>query len=189
MSPREGISGRRSIFSVVTSSPFILDCVMTILDLAKYTAANDQKLDPYDPVRMNKKQNECDVYVYPERNCTVRAHVARWWVKLCHRVEFFLFLGCTVRVCLRLVKFHYARLSALGHFFSYLRTVLPVSILTPDYSWIGHGLQSGPTLAFLPWLSDFKTKTSFGFLVKKPFFSSKSQKMSSYDQKQCFWRF
>ena len=36
-----------------------------------------------------------------------------------------------------------------------------------DYSWIGHGLQSAPTLAFSLWLSDFKTKTSFGFLVKK----------------------
>ena len=35
------------------------------------------------------------------------------------------------------------------------------------YSWIGHGLQSEPTLAFLLWLSDFKTKTIFGFLVKK----------------------
>ena len=35
------------------------------------------------------------------------------------------------------------------------------------YSWTGHGLQSGPTLAFSLWLSDFKTKTSFGFLTKK----------------------
>ena len=35
------------------------------------------------------------------------------------------------------------------------------------YSWIGHGLQSGPMLAFLLWLSDFKAKTSFWFLVKK----------------------
>ena len=35
------------------------------------------------------------------------------------------------------------------------------------YSWIGRGLQSGPTLAFSLWLSDFKTRTSFGFLVKK----------------------
>ena len=35
------------------------------------------------------------------------------------------------------------------------------------YSWIGHGLQGGPTLAFLLWLSEFKTKTSFGFLIKK----------------------
>ena len=34
------------------------------------------------------------------------------------------------------------------------------------YSWIGHGLQSGPTLAFSLWLSVFKTKTSFGFLIK-----------------------
>ena len=31
------------------------------------------------------------------------------------------------------------------------------------YSWIGHRLQTGLTLAFLLWLSDFKTKTSFGF--------------------------
>ena len=35
------------------------------------------------------------------------------------------------------------------------------------YSWIGHGLQSGPTLECSLWLSDFKTKTSFGFLTKK----------------------
>ena len=38
------------------------------------------------------------------------------------------------------------------------------------YSWIGHGLQSGPTLAFSLWLSDFKTKTIFGFLIKKTVF-------------------
>ena len=35
------------------------------------------------------------------------------------------------------------------------------------YSWIGHGLQSGPTLTFSLWLSEFKTKTIFGFLIKK----------------------
>ena len=35
------------------------------------------------------------------------------------------------------------------------------------YNWIGHGLQSGPTLAFLLRMSDFKTKMSFGFLMKK----------------------
>ena len=35
------------------------------------------------------------------------------------------------------------------------------------YSWIGNALQSGHTLAFSLWLSDFKTKTSFGFLIKK----------------------
>ena len=34
------------------------------------------------------------------------------------------------------------------------------------YSWIGHELQSGPTLVFLLWLSDFKARTSFGFLIK-----------------------
>ena len=33
-----------------------------------------------------------------------------------------------------------------------------------DYSWIDHRLQAGLTLAFLPWLSDFKSATSFGFL-------------------------
>ena len=32
------------------------------------------------------------------------------------------------------------------------------------YSWIGHRLQAGLTLAFLLWPSDFKSKTSFGFL-------------------------
>ena len=36
-----------------------------------------------------------------------------------------------------------------------------------SYSWIGHGLQSGPTLACSLWLSKFKTMTSFGFLIKK----------------------
>ena len=35
------------------------------------------------------------------------------------------------------------------------------------YSWIGHGLQSGPTFAFTLWLSEVKTKTSFGFLFKE----------------------
>ena len=35
------------------------------------------------------------------------------------------------------------------------------------YSWIGHGLQSGPTLAFSLLLSNFKTKTSFESLIKK----------------------
>ena len=40
-------------------------------------------------------------------------------------------------------------------------------LLSRVYSWIDYGLQSGPTLAFLLWMSDFKTKTSFGFLIKK----------------------
>ena len=35
------------------------------------------------------------------------------------------------------------------------------------YSWIDNELQIGPTLAFMLWLSDFETKTSFGFLIKK----------------------
>ena len=35
------------------------------------------------------------------------------------------------------------------------------------YSWIGHGLQSWPALLFLLWLSHFKTKTRFGFLIKQ----------------------
>ena len=35
------------------------------------------------------------------------------------------------------------------------------------YNWIGHGLQSGPLLAFSLWLSGFKIKTGFGFLIKK----------------------
>ena len=41
--------------------------------------------------------------------------------------------------------------------------------IKPDhyYSWIGHGLQSELTLAFSLWLSEFKTKTSFGFIIKK----------------------
>ena len=61
------------------------------------------------------------------------------------------------------------------------------------YSWIGHRLQAGFTLAFLLWLSDFKSKTSFGFLSPKYtgrifWIFLKSQKMSSYGQKWCFWR-
>ena len=36
------------------------------------------------------------------------------------------------------------------------------------YSWIGDRLQSGPTLTFSLWLSDFKTKTSLGIPIKKP---------------------
>ena len=32
------------------------------------------------------------------------------------------------------------------------------------YNWIHHQLQTGLTLAVLLWLSNFKTKTSFGFL-------------------------
>ena len=47
-------------------------------------------------------------------------------------------------------------------------------LLRYNYSWIDHGLQSGPiTLAFSLWLSESKTKTSFWFLIKKirgPFF-------------------
>ena len=35
------------------------------------------------------------------------------------------------------------------------------------YSWVGHGLQGGPTLAISLWLSEFKTKASFGFLIKE----------------------
>ena len=35
-----------------------------------------------------------------------------------------------------------------------------------QYSWIGHGMQSVPTLSFSLWLSEFKTKTSVGFLIK-----------------------
>ena len=40
------------------------------------------------------------------------------------------------------------------------------SYTSRGYNWIDHGLQSEPMLAFSLWLSDFKTKTSFGFLVK-----------------------
>ena len=61
------------------------------------------------------------------------------------------------------------------------------------YSWIDNELQIGPTLAFMLWLSDFETKTSFGFLIKKNrgfiLIFSKIQKMSSFDQKCYFWRF
>ena len=61
-----------------------------------------------------------------------------------------------------------------------------------QYSWIDHGLQSGHTLGFLLWLSNFKTKTSFGFLIKEVrgrfFIFLKSRKINSYDQKRCFWR-
>ena len=33
-----------------------------------------------------------------------------------------------------------------------------------EYSWTSHRLQTGLTLVFLLWLSNFKTETSFGFL-------------------------
>ena len=55
------------------------------------------------------------------------------------------------------------------------KTVLPICLLdwrvacltgkSPACSWIGYRLQIGLTLASSSWLSDFKTKTSFGFLV------------------------
>ena len=63
------------------------------------------------------------------------------------------------------------------HFLEILNVLIPTLTSTVTltlgpygiawYSWIGHGLQSGPTLAFSLWQSDFKTKTSFGFLVKE----------------------
>ena len=40
-------------------------------------------------------------------------------------------------------------------------------VLNYIYSWIGHGLKSGPTLAFLLWLTDFKIKNIVGFPIKK----------------------
>ena len=40
-------------------------------------------------------------------------------------------------------------------------------ILNKTTAGFGHGLQGGPTLAFSLRLSDFKTKTSFGFLIKE----------------------
>ena len=40
------------------------------------------------------------------------------------------------------------------------------AVIEKSYSWIGYGLQSGPTLVFLLWMSDFKTKTIFGILIK-----------------------
>ena len=65
---------------------------------------------------------------------------------------------------------------------------------SPLYSWIGHRLQTGLTLAFLLWLSDFKTKTSFGFLSPNYtghvfWFFSKNLKMSSFRRFWCFWQF
>lgn len=65
------------------------------------------------------------------------------------------------------------------------------NVRASNYSWIGHGLQSGLTLAFSPWLSDFKTKTSFGFLSPNCtghvfWIFLKNRKMSSFGQ---FWRF
>ena len=61
-----------------------------------------------------------------------------------------------------------------------LSTVENCSIqLTSEYSWNGHGLQTGHRLAFLLWLSDFKTKISFEYLTKKKtgsfFFKSKNE--------------
>ena len=37
----------------------------------------------------------------------------------------------------------------------------------PDYSWIAQELQSVLTLAFLLWMSNFKSETSFGFVNPK----------------------
>ena len=53
-----------------------------------------------------------------------------------------------------------------GNLESGLWFLLFLHLAALSYSWIGHGLQNGPTLAFLLWLSEFKTKTSFGFLIK-----------------------
>ena len=65
---------------------------------------------------------------------------------------------------------------------------------TLKYSWIGLRLQAGLTLAFLLWLSKFKTKTIFGFLSPKYtghvfWIFPKSRKTSSYNWKWCFWQF
>ena len=66
-------------------------------------------------------------------------------------------------------------------------------LISTFYSCVGYGLQSGPTLAFSLWPTDFKTKTSFGFLIKKirsrfcSYNFTKSKKMSSCDRKPCFW--
>ena len=48
-----------------------------------------------------------------------------------------------------------------------LRVVPNLGLISKNYSCIGQGLQSGPTQAFSLWLSYFKTKISFGFIVKK----------------------
>ena len=48
-----------------------------------------------------------------------------------------------------------------------LRYIIPILPTIEFYRWIGHGLHGGLTLAFLLWLSNFKTETRFGFLVKK----------------------
>ena len=62
------------------------------------------------------------------------------------------------------------------------------------YSWVDHGLQSGPMLAFSLELSDFKIKTSFEFPIKEIrslflFLFLKSRKVSSYGGKWCFGPF
>ena len=54
-----------------------------------------------------------------------------------------------------------------GNLESGLWFLLFLHLAALSYSWIGHGLQNGPTLVFLLYLSDFKTKTNFGFLIKK----------------------
>ena len=61
-----------------------------------------------------------------------------------------------------------------------------------NYSWIGHRLQSGSTLEFLLWLSNFKTKTSFGFPVKKirgRFFLRKIEKWAPTAENGVFGNF
>ena len=62
-----------------------------------------------------------------------------------------------------------------------------------SYSWIGHGLQSGPTLACSLWRSEVNTKTGFGCLIENIrgrlfLIFSKRRNMSSYGPKRCVWR-
>ena len=71
---------------------------------------------------------------------------------------------------------------------------LPSFTLTEGTAGLAMDCRVGLRWYFLLWLSKFKNKISFGFLIKKirgRFFLlfSKSRKMSSCGQKRCFTRF
>ena len=93
--PRNDAFGRRSTFSVVTSSLFVSACGIRrgcletgqIHHIFSCLPPTARKWACMTLFWASKKQNECNVYA--AGNCMVRTHVAQWWVKQCQRVEFF----------------------------------------------------------------------------------------------------
>ena len=89
---------------------------------------------------------------YPPKSFVCIGTVYLWFALACSKIEF------VIRVLHHL----------LLYVFCTRHTQWETSKMKSyDNSWIGHGLQSGPTLAFSLWLSEFKTNTNFGFLIKK----------------------